>query len=82
MKLLLILLLLLLFLFLLSNSRNEYFTNNKVHNIIIMCGGPPKHLRDRHLEINKINNKVIITDIIEKCSIPNSKIYVIVNNQK
>jgi GTP:adenosylcobinamide-phosphate guanylyltransferase len=73
--------LILLLLFLLFNSQNEYFTNSKSHNIIILCGGPPKHLRNRHLEINKINNKVIITDVIEKCSIRNSKIHVIVNNK-
>ena len=48
-------------------------------NIVILASGPPKPNRERHTEINKINSKIIIDDIIEKCSINNTKLYIAIN---
>ena len=51
-------------------------------NIIILAAGPPKHNRDRHLEL--FNNKPLIDSLIEECSIENTNLYIIVhkNNLK
>ena len=46
-------------------------------NIVILAAGPPKKDRDRHLEL--FNNKPIIDNLIEECSIENTKLYVIVH---
>ena len=48
-------------------------------NIVILASGPPKPNRERHTEINKNNNKVIIDDIIEKSIIPNTNLYIIIH---
>tara|TARA_B100001769_G_C22109428_1_gene599828 strand:+ start:634 stop:1296 length:663 start_codon:yes stop_codon:yes gene_type:complete len=49
-----------------------------MRNIVILAAGPPKPNRERHTEI--INNKIIIDDIIEKCTIDNTKLYIVVNS--
>ena len=41
-------------------------------NIIILCGGPQKIGRERHLEI--FNNKPLINNIIDNCMFENVKI--------
>ena len=48
-------------------------------NIVILAAGPPKPGRERHTEINKRNNKIIIDDIIDKCTIENTKLYIVIN---
>tara|TARA_B100001057_G_scaffold499014_1_gene608019 strand:+ start:303 stop:974 length:672 start_codon:yes stop_codon:yes gene_type:complete len=48
-------------------------------NIIILAAGPPKPNRERHTEINKNNGKIIIDDIIDKCTIENTKLYIVIN---
>ena len=48
-------------------------------NIIICASGPPKKNRRRHLEKNKYNGQIIITDIIKKCTIPNTNLYVLIH---
>jgi hypothetical protein len=50
-------------------------------NIIILAAGPPKPNRERHTEINKNNNKIIIDDIIEKCKINSTKLYIVINSK-
>ena len=49
-------------------------------NIVILAAGPPKPNRERHTEINKNNNKVIIDDIIEKSTIQNTKLYIVIHH--
>ena len=53
-------------------------------NIVILAAGPSKGGRNRHLEINSLNNKIIIDDVIEKCTIENTNLYIVIdkNNQK
>lgn len=46
-------------------------------NVIILCGGPPKPNRERHLEI--FNNKPLINDIIDNSMINNGDIYVLLH---
>ena len=62
--------------FIIINKEN--FKNREINNIIILCGGPPKHNRDRHLEINKYNNKIIISDIINKCKVKDTTLYIVI----
>ena len=50
--------------------------NNKI-NIVILCAGPPKIGRQRHLEI--FNNKPIIDKIIDTCTIKNTSLYIIIH---
>ena len=51
-------------------------------NIIILAAGPPKHNRDRYLEL--FNNKPLIDSLIEECSIENINLFIVVhkNNLK
>ena len=42
-------------------------------NIIILCGGPPKIGRQRHLEI--FNGEPLIKKLIDACSIKNRLYY-------
>tara|TARA_B100001564_G_scaffold359742_1_gene382738 strand:+ start:1667 stop:2329 length:663 start_codon:yes stop_codon:yes gene_type:complete len=51
-------------------------------NIIILAAGPPKHNRDRHLEL--FNNKPLIDSLIEECSIENTNLFIVIhkNNSK
>ena len=51
-------------------------------NIIILAAGPPKHNRDRYLEL--FNNKPLIDSLIEECSIENTNLFIVVhkNNLK
>ena len=46
-------------------------------NVIILCGGPPKPNRERHLEI--FNNKPLINGVIDNSMIVNADIYVLLN---
>lgn len=48
-------------------------------NIIICASGPAKKKRHRHLEKNKYNGEIIITDLIKKCTIPNTNLYVLIH---
>ena len=48
-------------------------------NIVILASGPPKPNRERHTEINKNNNKIIIDDIIEKSIIPDTNLYILIH---
>ena len=57
--------------------KDSYSQQSGIKNIIILASGPPKKNRNRHLEVKK--NKVIITDIIEKCNIINTKLYIVIN---
>lgn len=50
-----------------------------MRNIVILAAGPPKPGRERHTEINKYNGKIIIDDIIDKCIIKNTKLYIVIN---
>ena len=50
-------------------------------NIVILAAGPPKPDRERHTEINEINGRIIIDDIIEKCTIENTKLYIVINSK-
>ena len=50
-------------------------------NIVILAAGPPKPNRERHTEINKNNGKIIIDDIIDKCTIENTKLYIVINSK-
>jgi len=50
-------------------------------NIVILASGPPKPNRERHTEINKNNGKIIIDDIIDKCTIENTKLYIVINSK-
>ena len=50
-----------------------------MRNIVILAAGPPKPGRERHTEINKNNGKIIIDDIIDKCTIENTKLYIVIN---
>lgn len=52
-----------------------------MRNIVILAAGPPKPNRERHTEINKINGKIIIDDIIDKCTIENTKLYIVINSK-
>ena len=46
-------------------------------NVIILCGGPPKLNRERHLEI--FNNKPLINGVIDNSMIDNANIYVLLH---
>lgn len=46
-------------------------------NIIILCGGPPKIGRERHLEV--FNGNPLINNIIDNCMIESVKIYVLIH---
>lgn len=46
-------------------------------NIIILCGGPPKRGRQRHLE--KINGEPLIKKLIDACSIKNTNLNIVVH---
>jgi|TARA_B100000900_G_C20558266_1_gene707743 hypothetical protein len=48
-------------------------------NIVILAGGPPKAGRNRHLEINQLNSRIIIDDVIEKCTIENTNLYIVID---
>jgi len=50
-----------------------------MRNIVILAAGPPKPGRERHTEINKNNGKIIIDDIIDKCTIENTKLHIVIN---
>ena len=50
-------------------------------NIVILAAGPPKVNRERHTEINKNNGKIIIDDIIDKCTIDDTKLYIVINSK-
>ena len=50
-----------------------------MRNIVILAAGPPKPNRERHTEINKNNGRIIIDDIINKCTIENTKLYIVIN---
>lgn len=52
-----------------------------MRNIVILAAGPPKPGRERHTEINKNNGKIIIDDIIDKCTIENTKLYIVINSK-
>jgi len=52
-----------------------------MRNIVILAAGPPKPNRERHTEINKNNGKIIIDDIIDKCTIENTKLYIVINSK-
>lgn len=43
--------------------------------VAILCGGPPKPNRNRHLEIK--NNKSCISHVIDACIFPNTKVCVV-----
>ena len=46
-------------------------------NIIILCGGPPKRGRQRHLE--KFNGEPLIKKLIDACSIKNTNLNIVVH---
>ena len=46
-------------------------------NISILAAGPPKPGRQRHLEL--LNGVPLISEIINKCTAPESKVHVVVN---
>ena len=46
-------------------------------NIIILCGGPPKRGRQRHLEI--FNGEPLIKKLIDACSIKNTNLNIVVH---
>lgn len=50
-------------------------------NIVILAAGPPKANRERHTEINKNNGKIIIDDIIDKCTFKDTKLYIVINSK-
>jgi len=51
-------------------------------NIIILAAGKPKTNRDRHLEL--FNNKPLINNLIQECTIKNTELYIVIhkNNSK
>ncbi len=50
-------------------------------NIVILAAGPPKINRNRHLEINPFNKSIIIKDVIDKCRVRNTNLFVVVNKE-
>jgi hypothetical protein len=48
-------------------------------NIVILAAGPPKPNRNRHLET--YNGQKIIDTVIERCTIENTNLYVVVDNK-
>ena len=48
-------------------------------NIVILAAGPPKNNRNRHLEV--FNNQILISSVIESCTIENTNLYVVVNSK-
>ena len=51
--------------------------SNIQKNIIILAGGPPKKNRNRYLE--KFDNKILISTVIDACNINNIPIYIVLN---
>lgn len=50
-----------------------------VKNIVILAAGPPKPNRNRHLEL--YNGEHIIDRVIEKCRIPNTKLFIVIDEE-
>ena len=48
-------------------------------NIVILCGGPPKKNRQRHLELFK--GKILINKILDECHIENTSLHVLINKK-
>ena len=45
-------------------------------NIIILCGGPPRKNRQRHLEL--FNGNPLIKNLINECKIDNTNLFVLI----
>ena len=48
-------------------------------NIVILAAGPPKIGRNRHLETNQNNGEIIIDDVIQKCIIKDTNLYIVID---
>lgn len=50
-------------------------------NVVILAAGPPKVGRNRHLEVNPSNQTIIIEDIIDKCRLKDTNLFVVISKE-